>query len=87
MNVQQPLLMILSFILFSCQGQKHDNYENVTPLVFSENIKATPNAQIIDVRTPGEYESQHIDHAQNINWNGDDFVANFLEDMLFKTLA
>jgi thioredoxin len=75
MNVPQPLLMILSFILFSCQGQKHDNYENVTPLVFFEKIKATPNAQIIDVRTPGEYASQHIENAQNINWNGNDFVA------------
>ena len=75
MKIQQSVLFFLSFILFSCQAQNHDNYENVTPLVFAEKMKATPEAQVIDVRTPEEFSSQHIDRAVNINWNGDDFVA------------
>jgi thioredoxin len=62
-------------MLFSCQGQTSKNYENVAPLAFAEKIKNTPNAQILDVRTPEEFASQHLDNAQNINWNGDDFVA------------
>jgi thioredoxin len=48
----------------------------VTHEVFAEKIKATPNAQILDVRTPEEFTSEHIDKATNINWLGNDFVAN-----------
>jgi rhodanese-related sulfurtransferase len=59
--------------MLSCNGQKNDAYENIAPAAFSEKIKAIPSAQIIDVRTPEEYKSQHIDKAQNINWNGNDF--------------
>lgn len=75
MKVQPSILLFLSFILFSCHAQNHDNYENVSALVFAEKIKATPQAQVIDVRTPEEFSSQHIDNAININWNGNDFAA------------
>ncbi|WP_298221714.1 rhodanese-like domain-containing protein [Flavobacterium sp.] len=74
MKVQHPILLFLSFLLFSCHAQ-NQAYENVAPAVFAEKIKATPNAQVIDVRTPEEYASQHLDNAQNINWNGDDFAT------------
>ena len=32
-----------------------------------------PNAQLVDVRTPGEYAGGHIGNAQNIDYNGADF--------------
>lgn len=28
---------------------------------------------MVDVRTPEEFAKGHLNHAQNINWNGDDF--------------
>jgi thioredoxin len=40
---------------------------------FAEKIKTTPQAAIIDVRSPEEFAGQHIDNAINIDWNGDNF--------------
>ena len=68
-------VLVFCFLIVSCQGQKNDAYENIEATVFAEKIKANPTAQIIDVRTPEEYASQHIDNARNINWNGNDFEA------------
>ena len=73
MTLKIYVITLFSFLIFSCNGQQNDAYENIAPATFSEKIKAIPNAQIIDVRTPEEYNSQHIDQAQNINWNGNDF--------------
>lgn len=68
--------LILSFAILSCNGQPTKIIESVAPEVFAEKIKATSNAQILDVRTPEEFASEHIDKATNINWLGDDFVTN-----------
>ena len=68
-------LLFLSFFFTSCNGQTAKNYESIPPKAFAEKIKETPNAQIFDVRSPEEFEGQHIENATNINWNGDDFVA------------
>ena len=68
--------LILSFAILSCNGQPTKKIESVAPEVFAEKIKATSNAQILDVRTPEEFASEHIDKATNINWLGDDFVTN-----------
>ena len=68
--------LILSFAILSCKGQPTKKIESVAPEVFAEKIKATSNAQILDVRTPEEFASEHIDKATNINWLGDDFVTN-----------
>ncbi len=65
--------LLFSFLLMSCQAQQNDRYDNITAASFAEKLKSTPNAQLIDVRTPQEYSSQHIEAAKNINWNGDDF--------------
>ncbi len=73
MRIKYHLLVLLSFILVSCNGQINDAYENSSAQVFAEKIKTTPNPQIIDVRSPEEYASQHLDKAKNINWNGADF--------------
>jgi len=40
---------------------------------FEQKVKATPNAQVIDVRTPGEYSGGHLDNAANLNYNGAEF--------------
>lgn len=75
MKFSHCLLIFSALIITSCQGQPNAHYENISAQIFADKIKATPNAQIIDVRTPSEYGSQHIDNAKNINWNGDDFEA------------
>lgn len=73
MKTKLLLLSVFSFLFISCIGQTSKNIEVVSPTDFSRQIMATPSAQIIDVRTPEEFESGHIDNAKNINWLGDNF--------------
>lgn len=43
---------------------------------FAEKINTTQKPQIFDVRTPEEFTQGHIDDAVNVNWLGDNFVAD-----------
>ncbi|WP_298157038.1 thioredoxin domain-containing protein [Flavobacterium sp.] len=74
MKFRLVLPLLICCFLASCQAQTAKKYETIAPLAFAEKIKATPNAQILDVRTPEEYNDQHIDNAKNVNWNSDNFV-------------
>lgn len=40
---------------------------------FSEKLKATPNAVLLDVRTEEEFAKEYIEGALLANWNGNDF--------------
>ena len=75
MKIRLLSLLFISFMIFSCNGQTSKNIESVAPETFAKKIKETKNAQILDVRTPEEFASEHIDNAANVNWLGDDFVA------------
>lgn len=68
--------LFISFLMLSCNGQSSKKIESIAPEAFAKKIKETPNAQILDVRTPEEFASEHIDNAANVNWLADDFVAN-----------
>lgn len=69
-------LSLFSFLVLSCNGQASKNIQLIDAKAFSEKIKTTPEAQILDVRTPEEYSSEHIDKSKNVNWLADDFAAN-----------
>jgi thioredoxin len=69
-------ILFIVFVMLSCQGQTSKNIKNIEATAFAEKIKATPNAQILDVRTPEEFASEHLDNAKNINWLASDFVSN-----------
>ena len=75
MKFHSIFLIIISFIVFSCNGQNTKNSKTIDAKAFSEKIATTPNPQILDVRTPEEFSSDHIDRAVNVNWLGDNFVA------------
>ena len=76
MKLQKIALALLVFVLASCNGQTQKNSKLIDPVAFKKEIAATPNAQILDVRTPEEYASEHLQNAQNVNWLSADFVAN-----------
>ncbi len=40
---------------------------------FSEKLKSTPNAVLLDVRTAGEFSKEYIEGALLADWNSDDF--------------
>lgn len=42
---------------------------------FEEGINSAPQAQVIDVRTPEEFNKGHLKGALNINYQGDEFTA------------
>jgi thioredoxin 1 len=73
------VFLFIASLNFNCV-----NNSNKTPSVniptgeisvddFEQKLSATPNAQIIDVRTPEEYTEGHLLSAINIDWNGTDF--------------
>jgi len=66
-------LLLIILLTVNCKGQVSNITETLPATTFAEKIKTTPNAPIIDVRTPEEYLSQHIENAENINWNSDNF--------------
>jgi len=70
------ILLFVSFNLLSCNGQSSKNIQTIAPEAFAKKIKETPKAQILDVRTPEEYASEHINHAINVDWLGDTFIAD-----------
>lgn len=76
MKFQSFLFLILIVTISSCKGQTSKNIESVSPEIFAKKINETPKAQILDVRTPEEFNSEHIDNATNANWLGDSFVTD-----------
>jgi rhodanese-related sulfurtransferase len=48
-------------------------YQRVANADFKKLMADMPNATLVDVRTPGEYEGGRIGHAQNIDFHGEDF--------------
>lgn len=46
---------------------------NLTPAEFNAALRETPDAVLIDVRTPSEFEAGHISGAVNINFLAYDF--------------
>lgn len=63
-------MMFFAFGIASCQSS--DAYKTVREKEFTELTK-TPNAVILDVRTPEEYAEGHIENAKLMNYYGDNF--------------
>lgn len=69
-------ILLISISILSCKGQTSKNIKDIDPKTFSEKINKTPNAQVIDVRTPREFAGGHIDNAINIDFLNDNFKTN-----------
>lgn len=76
MEFRSLLMLFISLTLLSCNGQPSEKIQTIAPEAFAKKINETPNAQILDVRTPEEFESEHINDAKNVNWLGDNFVVD-----------
>lgn len=62
---------LVLFVFTGCDGQTGA----LPAKSFAEKLAATANPQLLDVRTPEEFQSGHIDGATNANWNAADFIA------------
>jgi thioredoxin len=58
-------------LTISCTNSQ--SFKSVDVTTFKANITKTDDAQILDVRTPGEFANGKIADAKNADWNGDAF--------------
>ena len=71
------IVLILFVLNTSCTNSQ--NFKSVDVTEFKTTLEKTTDAQLLDVRTPGEFAGGHISNAKNVDWNGSDFdtqVAN-----------
>ncbi len=54
-------------------------YEDLDETVFKQRFLASENAELIDVRTPSEYQSRTIKGARNINFLSPSFQMEFFK--------
>ncbi|NMR36087.1 redoxin domain-containing protein [Chryseobacterium aquaticum] len=70
--------LIIAFFLMVLTGcgkaQSNHNETSLPATEFSEKLSKTKDAQLIDVRTPGEFQNGHLKNAMNIDWKADDFA-------------
>lgn len=64
--------LMLSVCIFSCQTMTEKNIRQVTTNEFNTLLE-DKTIQLIDVRTPKEFEIEHIENAKNINFFDEDF--------------
>ncbi|MBS3914395.1 MAG: thioredoxin [Bacteroidetes bacterium] len=70
-------LAVVGFILLqACNSNSQQIKTSLSATEFSEKIKGDSNAQILDVRTAGEYARGYIAGSKNVDWNGSDFDKN-----------
>lgn len=76
-----PLFIALSFLLLAdCSSDAQQQSSStttadgkVTITKFEQILGETTNAQLVDVRTPQEYDNGHLKSAVNINFNSPNF--------------
>lgn len=71
------IVLILFVLNTGCTNSQ--NFKSVDVAEFKTTLEKTTDAQLLDVRTPGEFAGGHISNAKNADWNGSDFntqVAN-----------
>ncbi len=73
MKLRILFITLVSILFFSCNAQNNKDVKLVDAKEFSTEISAANSPQILDVRTPQEYNEQHIANATNIDWNGTSF--------------
>lgn len=72
----KSLISLASFaFLFSFCSQGQNEKNNLSAVDFNSKILAIPEAPILDVRTPEEFEKGHIAKALNYDWNGNRFES------------
>lgn len=65
------LVAILGFV--ACETGQGQQENLVDADAFEKELAQAKDAQLLDVRTKGEYTTNHMTGALNIDWNGSDF--------------
>ncbi|MEO7991357.1 MAG: rhodanese-like domain-containing protein [Chryseolinea sp.] len=81
------LIVILVFALTACSisSQKENSvneqtgFEKLDVTTFQSKLKESPNAVLLDVRTPEEFTAGNIEGAVNIDFKASDFEQKIAE--------
>jgi rhodanese-related sulfurtransferase len=74
MSVYNRFLLFALGIAFAATGCAQAPAATVLPPpAFDKTLQATPDAILLDVRTPEEYRASHLDRALNIDFYDQDF--------------
>ena len=82
-NSKSYLLIAFTTLLYSCSTTTSIGQSKLSPNDFDKQLKATSSPQLLDVRTPDEYHSGHIENANNFNIYAGDFNQKL--DLLDKS--
>jgi len=69
----KTLLATFAFVIALLAGTSLQAQENLAPKEFIQKLKTTPNAQLLDVRTPNEWNAGKITSSKCINYNDPEF--------------
>lgn len=67
-------ILIFSFFTLNACNQSSEGITKMNAKKFNEAVQ-TDNVQLIDVRTPAEFQEGHIPNAENIDYYSSDFIA------------
>ena len=76
-NLFIPVFLFL-IVFTGCQSNQ-PNEDNLDVQAFVETMAATKDYNLVDVRTPEEFEKGHLENAQNIDFNAADFSKRAAE--------
>lgn len=62
------LVAVFSLVV-SCQTTSQNSTQPLDAATFQSTLAETGNAQLLDVRTPEEFDKGHLARAQNADWN------------------
>ncbi len=65
--------LLLAFCL-SCTHNRAEAQSKLAPAGFEAMLQKDPSVQLVDVRTPEEFQSGHLAGAQNLNFYDDHFA-------------
>jgi thioredoxin 1 len=67
-------ILILFLAISACSNGQNSKFSlNVNE--FKEKLSQTPDAQLIDVRTPDEFKGGHLQNAINYDWNSGNYQS------------
>ena len=80
-NTMKKHFLLLTFcvcFLFNCKETRSQNL-NLISVEEMQELVHLEDMQLVDVRTPSEYNEGHVPNAQNIDFWGEDFDAEIEE--------
>jgi thioredoxin 1 len=73
MNLSKPTSVLLPLLVFAFVACSQSAEFKMNADQFEQKLKATADAQLIDVRTPDEFRKNHIEGALNLNISSREF--------------